>query len=504
MLPKGDSTSRESRAEILFELSKSAYIDSGYFEIAAENVALAAAQGLGIARASVWLTSPDLATIRCAGLVEDGRILSVEGAALKRDDFPLYFGAMLADRVIAAEDVAEHPDMLELVEPYARPLGIVAMLDVPFRFEGRVAGLICCEHRERRSWPEAEQHFVVALTEIAGRALGAEARQRAEDALKVAKTGIEAQVAERTIALRAALGQLQQAQNQLIQVEKMAALGALVAGVAHEINTPLGVSVTAASHLKDAVCNLRSASDAGSLTRDAFVQFLDSTDDAASILLRNLERAADLVQSFKRVAVNQSDEAVDNYDLRRALQDLLHSLSPVCKRQGVACELHCPDDIVMRGYVGALDQVITNLIVNALRHGFEESSVPGEARIVVAASNVDQQARISVADNGRGIDPALLPRVFDPFVTTKRDQGGSGLGLHIVLNLVHYRMKGRVEVESTPDLGTTFIITVPQNPEESPSTQAHTSHEPASMYSAALAERGRRQANQKRTRAKKA
>lgn len=489
------ATSREGRAALLFDLSKSAYIDSGYFEIAAEYIALTAAKGLDVARASVWLTSNNCQRIRCAGLVEDGVVQTLDEVVLHESDYPRYFSALRGNLLLAAEDVANHPDTAELAATYTLPMGIVSMMDVPFRFEGKVAGLICCESRVARSWPDAEQHFVVALTEVAARALAAEAKQRAEDALRLAQSGIETQVAERTVALRSALGQLQQAQEQLIQVEKMAALGALVAGVAHEINTPLGISVTAASHLRTAVADIRHAADAGSLTREAFQRFLADTEDGAAILLRNLERADQLIQSFKRVAVHQSDETVSQFELHGALSDLVHSMSPSCKREGVTVEMECAQGIIMRSYIGALGQVISNLVMNALRHAYSDGG-----RIIIRAKAETAGVRIEFRDEGVGIPGELLPRIFDPFVTTKRDQGGTGLGLHIVLNLVHYRLKGRIEVESTPGFGTTFVMNLPMNVEEDPSLQPGVAGETVHMFSAAIAEKGRRRTKARRNR----
>jgi len=447
------------RNDLLFALSKSAYIDSGYFTIAAEKIAEAACEGLNIRRVGVWLFSDDLQTLHCAAFCENGGCKQIEESRQIADvNFPGLFEAILANRLVAADDVITNPITAEFHELYTAPAGIVSILIIPIRVKGSVKGLISCEQKKTpRHWTEDDKDFVIALAEVASRGLGAERRQRVEDALHLARTDVERQVSERTVNLRTALEQLQEAQTQLIQTEKMASLGALVAGVAHEINTPIGISVTAASHLKVATQQIKAEMESGTLKRADFEEFLSTAIESADILLRNLERAANLVQSFKRVAVNHSDEGISTFDLRGALADLVLSVSPECRRYGIACKLDCAAGIRVRSYQGALDQIVTNLVVNALRHAFDRI----RGTITITASLVDDKVELKVSDDGAGIKAELLPRIFDPFVTTKRGEGGTGLGLHIVFNLVNYRLKGRVEVSSIEGQGAEFRCLFP-------------------------------------------
>ncbi len=457
------------RSNLLFELSKSAYIDSGYFTIAAEKIIEVACTGLNVKRGSVWLFSDDQRNLYCLAFYENGVCKQFEEARhIAAADFPGLFETVLANRMVAAHDVFANPITAEFHALYAAPAGIASILILPVHLDGKVMGLIGCEQKNTpRCWDEEDQDFMNALAELAARALGAERRQHAEDALKLARTDVDRQVSERTHSLRSALAQLQEAQKQLIQTEKMASLGALVAGVAHEINTPIGISVTAASHLKTSTKKIKSAMESDSLKRVDFEEYMSTAMESADILLRNLERAANLVQSFKRVAVNHSDESISSFDLHEALADLVLSVSPECRRHGITCKLECERGITIKSYQGALDQVVTNLIMNALRHAFDVS----RGSILIRATLAEDQVDLRIIDDGAGIKIELLPRIFDPFVTTKRGEGGSGLGLHIVFNLVSYRLKGRIDVTSIEGEGAEFRCLFPARLEQETSNQ---------------------------------
>jgi len=279
-------------------------------------------------------------------------------------------------------------------------------------------------------------------------------RKRAEQALRDLNQSLAAQIDETT----AAMAKLQFAQGQLVQAEKLASLGGLVAGIAHEINTPVGIGVTAASHLEAEVRAMGRAMDAGSLTKSQFDRYLQVFVQSSDIILLNLRRASELIQSFKRVAVDQSSNERRRIHLRAYFEEVLVSLRPKMKATPHHIELQCPADLELDTIPGAWSQVLTNLVLNALSHAFEPNQ-PGCMRIVVERQGEGVQVRFS--DDGRGIPADILPKVFDPFFTTRRGQGGTGLGLHIVFNIVHQTLGGTISVDSQPGVGTLFTMNLP-------------------------------------------
>jgi signal transduction histidine kinase len=274
---------------------------------------------------------------------------------------------------------------------------------------------------------------------------------------------LEEKVAERTRALSEALDNVSAMQHQMVESEKLAALGGLVAGMAHEINTPVGIAVTAASHLVDRTDELRTAWQAGTMKRSTLGQYVETVEDAARLILSNLERSNELVQSFKQVAVDQSSEARRTFAVRDYLEDILRSLGPSLKRTPHRVEIDCPPDVTVTTYPGAVAQVVTNLVLNSVVHGYEDGT-SGRIRMAVAAH--DGGIRLRYSDDGRGIPDDIRPRIFEPFVTTRRAQGGSGLGLHIVYNLVTQRLGGTIAVRSAAGQGTEFTVDIPDAPPE--------------------------------------
>ena len=275
---------------------------------------------------------------------------------------------------------------------------------------------------------------------------------------------LEEKVAERTRELSDALQDVQTMQHQMVESEKLAALGGLVAGMAHEINTPVGIAVTAASHLVDQTDKLRAAWHAGSMKRSTLDQFIAGVEDASGLILTNLERSNELVQSFKQVAVDQSSEARRTFAVHEYLEDIIRSLRPSLKRAPHQFDIECDTGLSITSYPGALAQVVTNLVVNSVVHGYDDG-VTG--RIRLAATAQDGGIRLRYSDDGRGIPDDVRQRIFDPFFTTRRTQGGSGLGLHIVYNLVTQRLGGTIAVESAPGEGTQFTVDIPDAGAES-------------------------------------
>lgn len=252
--------------------------------------------------------------------------------------------------------------------------------------------------------------------------------------------------------------QLKQAQSKLVESEKMAALGGLVAGVSHEINTPVGNAVTASSHLRDRMNELAERYGAGQMRRADFDAHLDETTRGLDIILSNLERTHDLVQSFKAVAVDQAHEAREHFPLGDYLHKVALSLEPTLKATPHNFVIDCPVGITLYSYPGTFAQILTNLVLNSLTHAFDDHQV-GQLRIQACRQN--DQLRLIYTDNGKGIAAPLRATIFDPFVTTRRGQGGTGLGMHIVYNLVTQKLNGAIQCVSPPSGGACFEITVP-------------------------------------------
>lgn len=263
--------------------------------------------------------------------------------------------------------------------------------------------------------------------------------------------------------LEETLDTLRATQDQLVQSKKMAALGSLVAGMSHEINTPIGISVTSASTIQEDTLHIANAFEKGQMKRSDLEQYLQHTLQASDIMLTNLRRASDLIRSFKQVAVDQSSGDWRSVNLKTYIDEILLSLRPKLKSSHVEVENACDPDLVLVTNPGAIYQIISNLVLNAIDHAF----VDGEAgRLTIQAQPMGSGIQISVSDNGKGIAPDHIERVFDPFFTTRRGQGGSGLGLNILYNLITSTLKGDVRVQSALGEGTTFYLDIPATGEQ--------------------------------------
>ena len=260
-------------------------------------------------------------------------------------------------------------------------------------------------------------------------------------------------------AMTESLQRLKDAQQQMVEQEKHASLGKLVAGVAHEINTPLGVSVTAITTLEHKVKNIIDKYNDGSLRKKDFQLFCDELVQVSDIVTANLERAALLVQSFKQVAVDQSSEQCRSIELGDYLDQVIRSLAPKLKHSPHQLIFTPPTDPVQL-YVapGAVAQVITNIVDNALAHAFQQTP---HGKITLSISQHGDKAKIIIADNGAGMDKDTLRQLYEPFFTTARNTGGSGLGMHLVYNLVHQQLKGTIKCKSAVGKGTEYTILLP-------------------------------------------
>ncbi|MBQ1784785.1 MAG: sensor histidine kinase [Gammaproteobacteria bacterium] len=276
-----------------------------------------------------------------------------------------------------------------------------------------------------------------------------EMRRRTEEELTLKRNELER-----------SLRDLRDTQAQLVESEKMASLGTLVAGVAHEINTPVGVGVTAVTYLQERINELRKQFDDKKLTQSGLNSFLEDAEQSAQLLSTNLHRAGELIASFKQVAVDQTSEAVRDLDLRVYVDEIISSLQPKVKKTPHKVLNNVIPGLVMHCRAGALAQVLTNLIMNSLIHAFAE----GQSGEMVISAHLDgNTVFMAYSDNGRGVSPEHLRRLFEPFFTTRRGQGGSGLGTHIVYNLVTQSLGGTISAESTEGKGLAYHITLPRS-----------------------------------------
>ena len=269
---------------------------------------------------------------------------------------------------------------------------------------------------------------------------------------------LEQLVQQRTTELSQALADLKATQNKLVESEKMSALGGLVAGVAHEINTPVGIGITAASLLADKTTEFFETYKSGQMKRSQLEKFLDTAMQSSSMVLSNLNRAADLIQSFKQVAVDQSSEEQRTFNLKQYLSEVLIPLKPKLRTTHHQVEIRGNEAIALNSYPGALSQIITNLVMNSLTHAYSPEDA---GHLVFDFKQEGEQIILEYSDDGKGIPKENLSKIFDPFFTTKRGQGGSGLGLHIVYNLVTQKLNGTIECESQVGVGANFIIKLP-------------------------------------------
>lgn len=278
-----------------------------------------------------------------------------------------------------------------------------------------------------------------------------------ENKLRNLNETLEIKVNERTTQLEESLASLKETQRHLIEKEKMASLGSLVAGVAHEINTPLGVCITAISHQSAITGEIHESFHLEkALGKKAFETYLEKSLSLSRIITTNLERVNQLVRNFKMVSVDQTHELIQTIDIKDYIESIMISLSPAMKGTETICD--CPSGIKMTSYPGYLGQILTNLVMNSQSHGFEGIE---KREIHLSVEKEGEKLKILYRDNGRGMDEETRKRVFEPFYTTARFSGGTGLGMHIVYNLINQQLNGSISCTSSPGNGVVFTIEIP-------------------------------------------
>ena len=289
---------------------------------------------------------------------------------------------------------------------------------------------------------------IETLQDVTGRRLAEKSLEDRTEALQKAYSD-----------LAMVLENLQNTQDELVRSEKLAALGSMVAGVAHELNTPVGNSLMVASHIREASTAMSETLKTG-LRRSVLDEYLANVSSASDILVRNLTKAANLVSSFKQVAVDQTSSQRRHFPLTEVVAEIAAMLVPGYRVKGITLVQDVPDDIRMDSFPGPLGQILANLINNAVLHGFEGRE-EGEIQLVARGAENGRQVTLTVSDNGRGIAEDILPRIFDPFFTTKLGAGGNGLGLNITHNMVTGILGGRISASSKIGEGSCFTLILP-------------------------------------------
>ncbi len=335
-------------------------------------------------------------------------------------------------------------------------------MGAPMLYQDRALGAIILQSYDAAiGYDDADLKLLTFVADHIGAALS---RKQSDEALRAAHARLEAGSAAlqaKNRELEKTLEDLGVAQGELMRQEKLASLGALVAGIAHEVNTPLGICVTAVSHLVEETQQVRARFADEHLTERDLQTYFSSTEEILRILTNNTQRASGLIRSFKQVAVDQSSDDVREITLAAYIEETLQSLRPKLKGTRHRIKVDCDPLLRVRSVPGALSQILTNLVINSITHGFEHIQ---EGTIQIGVRRNETTVTIDYLDNGSGMTTDTLRRLFDPFYTTKRGQGGSGLGANIVYNLVTTKLGGTIAVDSAPGLGLHYIIRLPAHP----------------------------------------
>jgi signal transduction histidine kinase len=374
---------------------------------------------------------------------------SLESVAAVQKAYPAPISSKnLISVCVREKRVVHEPDVL-ISGGYSelqRTSGYRSILIVPMLRDDVAIGAIAVMRLEPKLFPKAQ---VELLRTFAGQAV-----------IAIENTRLFTELQQRSKQLSQSLDDLRSAQDSLIQTEKLAALGRLVAGVAHEINTPVGTSLTVASAFINKTSQFEAEIAGGGVRRSTLTDFIAASREAASQIMMNLNNAVDLIQSFKQVAADRNVLERRLFDLGEVTEQVVKGLRFGLRRQNLTVSVECEPNLAMNSYAGPYGQVLTNLMLNSAVHAFPDGE-RGSVRIAAQASGKDN-VEVLFSDDGCGMSPEIRRQVFDPFFTTRRDQGSTGLGLHIVHNIVTNRLGGRINLETRPGAGTRIRIVMPR------------------------------------------
>lgn len=452
----------ESPGRILLELANSAQLDNANLNELSQLICASAIRILKVDQASFWGTQDDAFVKLC----RTPAFAHEKADTITKEQYPLFVNNIQSGDLIIAHSVRHHQITWPLYTDFFFPHKIFSALIIPIRVGNESRGFLCFEHcNQQHNWASNEIQYGSQLALITARAIGNIElshfiNEIAELNAKLVHSNeiLEQRVAERTKELASAM-------DHLVQSEKLASLGNLVAGFAHELNTPLGNTLTASSTLLEKNNELLEQIKDGKLKKSLLDLYLNESTMTAQLIERNARRASNLISNLKQVAVDTASSKIRRFNLHQIVDETLTTLSPSLKHKNVKIENSIPDELILESYPGSLEQIITNLVNNAVIHAFANRS---DAQIRISASEINSSTtQITVSDNGCGMNETIKSKAFDPFFTTKFGQGGSGLGLYLAYSLVIGTLGGQLQLESTEGIGSTFIITIPnQAPQE--------------------------------------
>jgi two-component system, NtrC family, sensor kinase len=448
--------------QVVSAVSSSASVLQGNVEGTARLITEQVAKLLDIERVSVWLFNDTKDELHCVDLYLLSAGSHTSGGLIQKATFEEEFTYLEATKCVDASDPYTDIRTRGYIDSYLRPNQITSMLDAVVRIGEELIGTVCFEHVNKAyTWQRDDVVFSSQLGDQVALAVSIarantihEALCERDAQLQTLNAELEQRVQERTASL-------QSANEALLRSEQLAALGAIVAGVAHELNTPIGNARMVATTILDNVKALERSVASGTLQKSALLAFTRTQSDGAALLERSLERATSLISSFKSVSADQTSGVCRLFHVGTVFSDILEMLSPSLQKATCRIAIHKSVDerLQMDSYPGALGQVFANLVNNAMLHAFEHAS-HGNITIQVQRHGLDE-VDIQFSDDGCGIAPQLIGQVFNPFYTTKLGQGGSGLGLHLVYNLVTKTLGGHIRVTSELGHGTRFHLHMP-------------------------------------------
>lgn len=437
--------------QILLDVSASPLIDLGAWDQASMLILQSVQTGLQVQRVSLWLYDVGEQSIVCQ-LLLNGDEVSTEPLRLQASHYPAYFAALRRERAIVAHDARMDPQTQEFLDPYLLQYQIFSMLDLPVRHLGKMIGIICCEQtKSARTWSDNEVRFAASLADQVGRALNADRFLSVQSQLEQLNLQLEQRVEQRSQQLADNDEMIKRAHLQLEAQARLATLGGIVAGVAHEVNSPLGVALTANSlleqHLEDFIDGMRGRT----ISSAQAMHVLEQMHESSLLLTANLKRAQRLMEQFKETAAHQTRVESAPVAFRQLVVDLLASLTPVTRQTPVFPEVYIDPDLMLITAADVWLQILTNLVINSCRHAFAQT---GHPVISISASLNEQHELLFVyKDNGCGLTSQVRKQIFEPFFTTKPNDGGTGLGMSILKQLVEKKLSGELELLDGPGFG---------------------------------------------------